>query len=207
TSQARCRSTSAPKANSSPARSRARSASSSWAWRASRTACISAPNPCAPSDPDNFRQTSRRRAAQKYFLPQRRRGPQENTLVGPFRHQPTHRPPSSPAAPHPEFPQARQGVPMSLTRSVRRRRPLAAVVVGLCVVAGSLGTAALADSGTSSGARAPVDANVLQAAANLDAAIDSAAQAIARSAATAIPSKTPLRTTAAATKAFTNEVD
>jgi len=106
---------------------------------------------------------------------------------------------------------------MSLSRSARRRRPLAAVVAGLCVVAGSLGTAALADSGSSSGAGVSVDANVLvqvglspvnarQAAANLNAAIDSAAQAIVRSAATAIPSKAPLRTTAAATKAFTDEV-
>jgi len=107
---------------------------------------------------------------------------------------------------------------MSPTRFARCRRQFAAVVAGLCVAAGSLGTAALADSGSSSGASASVDASVLvqagfspvgarQAAANLNAAIDSAAQTIARSAATAIPSGRPVRTTAAATAAFAGEAD
>jgi hypothetical protein len=100
------------------------------------------------------------------------------------------------------------------TSRLTRRRHLAALIAGVCVVAGSLGTAALADSGTT----VSVNANVLvqagmtplnarQAAANLDSAIDAAAQTMARSAATAIPSRAPVRTTAAATKAFANEVD
>jgi hypothetical protein len=107
---------------------------------------------------------------------------------------------------------------MSPSRFTRRRRQLAAVLAGLCVAAGSLGTAALADSGSSTSASASVDASILvhaglspinarQAAANLNAAIDSAAQTMARSAATAIPSRAPLRTTAAATKAFAAQAD
>jgi hypothetical protein len=107
---------------------------------------------------------------------------------------------------------------MSPFRFARRRRQLAAVVAGLCVAAGSLGTTALADSGSSSSAGASVDASVLvqvgfspigarQAAANLNAAIDSAAQSFARSAAAAIPAGRPVRTTAAATSAFAHEAD
>jgi hypothetical protein len=104
------------------------------------------------------------------------------------------------------------------TRPLRRRRQLGALLAGFCVVAGSVGSAALADSGSSSGTSVSVDASALvqagmspvnarQAASKLNAAIDSAAQTMARSAATAIPSRAPLRTTAAATKAFTNDVD
>ena len=104
------------------------------------------------------------------------------------------------------------------TRPLRRRRQLGALLAGFCVVAGSVGSAALADSGSSSGTSVSVDASALvqagmspvnarQAASKLNAAIDSAAQTMARSAATAIPSRAPLRTTAAATKAFTTEVD
>jgi len=87
------------------------------------------------------------------------------------------------------------------------------------VVAGSAGTAALADNGSSgSGTSVTVDANVLvqagmnpisarQAAANLNSAIDSAALTIANSATAAVPSGRPVRTTATATKAFATEVD
>jgi len=108
---------------------------------------------------------------------------------------------------------------MFTSRLARRRRLLSAVIAGFCVVAGSAGTAALADStGSGSGTSVSVDANVLvqagmnpvsarQAAANLNSAIDSAAQTIANSAAAAIHSGRPVWTTAAATKAFTNEVD
>jgi hypothetical protein len=105
-----------------------------------------------------------------------------------------------------------------MSHLARRRRQLGAVIAGLCVAAGSLGTGALADSGSSSGTSVSVDASVMvqagmspvsarQAAANLNAAIDSAAQTMTRSAVTAIPSGKPVRTTAAATKAFANEVD
>jgi hypothetical protein len=97
-----------------------------------------------------------------------------------------------------------------------RRRQLGALVAGLCVVAGSVGSVALADSGSS--ASVSVDASVMvqagmnpvnarQAAYTLNAAIDSAAQTMAQSAAAAIPSGRPVRTTAAATKAFAQEVD
>jgi len=108
---------------------------------------------------------------------------------------------------------------MSTSRLARRRRQLGAVIAGFCVVAGSVGSAALADSNSSgSGTSVTVDASVMvqagmnpinarQAASQLNAAIDSAAQTMARSAATAIPSAAPVRTTAAATKAFANEVD
>ncbi len=98
----------------------------------------------------------------------------------------------------------------------RRRRQLGAVLAGLCLAAGSVGTAALADSG--SGTTITVEASVIvqagmtpvsarQAAASLNSAIDSAAQGIARSAAAAISSGRPVRTTAAATGAFANQVD
>ena len=107
---------------------------------------------------------------------------------------------------------------MSTSHFARRRMQLGALVAGFCLVAGSVGSAALADSGSSSGTSASVDASVLvqvgmnpinarQAAANLNSAIDSAAQTMARSAATAIPSGKPVQTTAAATRAFANEVD
>jgi hypothetical protein len=105
-----------------------------------------------------------------------------------------------------------------MSRLARRRHQLGAVVAGLCVVAGSVGSAALADSGSGSGTTVYVDASVMvqaglsplnarQAAATLNAAIDSAAQTMARAAATAIPAGKPVRTTAAATKAFADEVD
>jgi hypothetical protein len=105
---------------------------------------------------------------------------------------------------------------MHLSRFSRRRRQLGAVIAGLCVAAGSVGSIALADSG--SGTSVSVEASVFvqagmnpinagQAAANLNSAIDAAAQSIAQSAAGAIPSGRPVRTTAAATKAFANEVD
>jgi hypothetical protein len=104
---------------------------------------------------------------------------------------------------------------MHLSRFSRRRRQLGAVIAGLCVAAGSVGSIALADgSGTSVSVEASVfvqagmnPISVGQAAANLNAAIDAAAQSIAQSAASAIPSGRPVRTTAAATKAFANEVD
>jgi hypothetical protein len=105
---------------------------------------------------------------------------------------------------------------MHLSRFSRRRRQLGAVIAGLCVAAGSVGSIALADSG--SGTSVSVEASVFvqagmnpinasQAAANVNSAIDAAAQSIARSAASAIPAGRPVRTTAAATKAFANEVD
>jgi len=102
------------------------------------------------------------------------------------------------------------------SRFSRRRRQLGAIAVGLCLAAGSVGTAALADSGSSTSVS--VDASVMvqagmspvnagQAAANLNSAIDAAAQTFARSAAAVIPSGRPVRTTAAATKAFADDVD
>ena len=105
---------------------------------------------------------------------------------------------------------------MHLSRFSRRRRQLGAVIAGLCVAAGSVGSIALADSGSSTSVS--VEASVFvqagmnplsagQAAANLNSAIDAAAQSIARSAASAVPAGRPVRTTAAATKAFANEVD
>ena len=105
---------------------------------------------------------------------------------------------------------------MHLSRTARRRRQLGAVIAGLCVAAGSVGSIALADSG--SGTSVSVEASVMvqagmsplnaaRAAANLNSAIDSAAQTMARAAASAIPAGRPVRTTAAATKAFANEVD
>ena len=107
---------------------------------------------------------------------------------------------------------------MHTSRLARRRRQVAALVAGLCLAAGSVGTAALADSGSGTGATIAVDANVMvqagmtpvsarQAAAQLNSAIDSAAQGIARSAGGAIPAGRPVRTTAAATRAFANQVD
>jgi hypothetical protein len=105
---------------------------------------------------------------------------------------------------------------MHLSRFARRRHKLGAVIAGLCVAAGSVGSIALADSG--SGTSVSVEASVMvqagmspvnarQAAANLNSAIDSAVQTMARSAAGAIPAGRPVRTTAAATRAFANEVD
>lgn len=105
---------------------------------------------------------------------------------------------------------------MHTSHFARRRRQLVTVVAGLCLAAGSVGTAALADSGSST--TVTVEASVLvqagmsplsatQAAANLNAAIDSAAQGIARSAASVVPAGRPVRTTAAATRAFANQVD
>jgi hypothetical protein len=111
---------------------------------------------------------------------------------------------------------SQKGTSMHLSRFSRRRRQLGAVIAGLCVAAGSVGSIALADSG--SGTSVSVEASVFvragmspinaaQAAANLNSAIDSAAHSIAHSAASAIPAGRPVRTTAAATKAFANEVD
>jgi hypothetical protein len=106
---------------------------------------------------------------------------------------------------------------MFTSRLARRR--FGALIAGLCVVAGSAGTAALADTGSSgSGSSVTVDASLLvqvgmsplnarQAAANLNQAIDTAAQTVANSAASAIPSGRPVRTTAAATRAFATEAD
>lgn len=105
---------------------------------------------------------------------------------------------------------------MYLSRFPRRRRQLGALIAGLCVAAGSVGSIALADSG--SGTSVSVEASVLvqagmspvnagQAAAQLNSAIDAAAQSVARSAAGAIPAGRPVRATAAATKAFANEID
>jgi hypothetical protein len=105
---------------------------------------------------------------------------------------------------------------MHTSRFARHRRQLGAVLAGFCVVAGSVGSSALADAG--SGTTVSVEANLLvqagmaplnarQAAQRLNAAIDSAAQTMARSAATAIPSRRPVRNSAAATKAFANEAD
>lgn len=105
---------------------------------------------------------------------------------------------------------------MHQSRFSRRRRQLGAVIAGLCVAAGSVGSIALADgSSTSVAVKASVfvqagmsPLNAGQAAANLNSAIDAAVQSIARSAASTIPSGRPVRTTAAAaTKAFANEVD
>jgi len=104
---------------------------------------------------------------------------------------------------------------MHLSRFSRRRRQLGAVIAGLCVAAGSIGSVALADGSSTS---VSVEASVFvqagmnpisagQAAANVNSAIDAAAQSIAQSAAAAIPSGHPVRTTAAATKAFATEVD
>jgi len=103
---------------------------------------------------------------------------------------------------------------MHLSRFSRRRRQLGAVVAGLCVAAGSVGSVAVADSSTSVSVEArvfvqagmnPISAQ--QAAANLNSAIDSAAHSIARSAAGAVSSGRPVRTSAAAARAFANEVD
>jgi hypothetical protein len=104
---------------------------------------------------------------------------------------------------------------MHLSRFSRRRRQLGAVIAGLCIAAGSVGSTALADgSGTSVSVEASVfvqagmnPINAGQAAANLNSAIDAAVESIAQSAAGAIGSGRPVRTTAAATKAFANDVD
>jgi hypothetical protein len=104
---------------------------------------------------------------------------------------------------------------MHLSRIARRRRQVGAVIVGLCVAAGSVGSIALADgSGTSVSVEASVmvqagmsPVNAGQAAANLNSAIDTAVQTMVRSAASAIPAGRPVRTTAAATRAFAHEVD
>ncbi|MEW6474175.1 MAG: hypothetical protein AB1679_18130 [Actinomycetota bacterium] len=107
---------------------------------------------------------------------------------------------------------------MSMSRIAHRRRRVGAALVGLCIAAGSVGTAALADSGSGSGTTITVEASVMvkagmtplnahQAAASLNSAIDSAAHGIARSATGAIPAGRPVGTTVAASKAFANQVD
>jgi hypothetical protein len=110
---------------------------------------------------------------------------------------------------------SQKGTTMHPSRFSRRRRQLGAVIAGLCVAAGSVGSIALADGSSTT---VSVEASVFvqagmgplsagQAAANLNSAIDTAAASIARSAAAAIPSGRPVSTTAAATKAFAKEVD
>lgn len=105
---------------------------------------------------------------------------------------------------------------MHNSRLARRRRQVGALVAGLCIAAGSVGTAAVADSG--SGATIAIEANVFvgagmtplgarQAAAQINSAIDSAAQSIARAAAGAVPAGRPVRTTATAARAFANRAD
>jgi hypothetical protein len=110
---------------------------------------------------------------------------------------------------------SQKGTSMHLSRFSRRRRQLGAVIAGLCVAAGSVGSIALADSG--SGTSVSVEASVFvragmspinaqQAVANLNTAIDSAARTMAQAALAATAGR-PVRTTAAATKAFANEAD
>jgi hypothetical protein len=105
---------------------------------------------------------------------------------------------------------------MSTSVLSRRYRRLGSLLVGLFVVAGTLGNAALAGSGVS--ASASVDASVLvnagmtpadatQAASQLNQAIDSAARNLAAAATGMMPSGTPVRSTAAATVRYANEVD
>lgn len=107
---------------------------------------------------------------------------------------------------------------MFTSRLARRRRQAGALLAGLCVAAGSVGGAALADSGSGSGTAVSVEASVMvragmgplqarKAAADLNAAIDSAARTMAQAATAAIQSARPVWTTAAATKAFTDEAD
>jgi hypothetical protein len=138
--------------------------------------------------------------------------PQETAGLVPFCRQ---LPAAAPQLLHLGLP-SQKGTLMHLSRFSRRRRQLGAVITGLCVAAGSVGSIALADSG--SGTSVSVEASVFvragmspinagQAAANLNSAIDAAAHSIARSAATAIPAGRPVRTTAAATKTFADEVD
>ena len=106
---------------------------------------------------------------------------------------------------------------MHTSRFARRRRQLGAVVVGVCIAAGSVGGAALADSGSGSGTTISVEASVMvragmspinaqQAAANLNTAIDSAAQTMAQAAVAATAGR-PVRSTVTAAKAFANEAD
>jgi hypothetical protein len=97
----------------------------------------------------------------------------------------------------------------------RRRRSLGSLLVGLSVVAGTLGNVALAKPVSAS---ASVDANVMvqaglspadaaKAAQQLNSAIDAAARSLANAAAGAFPSGAPVRSTAATLAQFTNDVD
>jgi len=97
----------------------------------------------------------------------------------------------------------------------RRRRSLGSLLVGLCVVAGTLGNAALAKPVSAS---ASVDPNVMvqaglspadaaKAAQQLNSAVDAAARSLASAAAGAFPSGTPVRSTAATLAQFTKEAD
>lgn len=100
------------------------------------------------------------------------------------------------------------------TSLAHRRRRLGALIAGLCLAAGSVGGAALADTSASASVEAgflvqagmnPINAR--QVAARLNQAIDSAAQTMAQAAAGAVRSTRLVQTTATATKAFANEVD
>jgi hypothetical protein len=119
---------------------------------------------------------------------------------------------------------------MHTSRLARRRLRVGAVLIGLCLAAGSVGNAALASRNNGSNPDSPppsnsnpgtaitIEADLLvqagmtplgarQAAQKLNAAIDAAAQTVARSAATALPSRRPVRNTATATRAFADEID
>ncbi len=119
---------------------------------------------------------------------------------------------------------------MHTSRLARRRLRVGAVLIGLCLAAGSVGNAALASRNNGSNPDSPppsnsnpgtaitIEADLLvqagmtplgarQAARNLNAAIDAAAQTVARSAATALPSRRPVRNTATAIRAFADEID
>jgi hypothetical protein len=100
------------------------------------------------------------------------------------------------------------------TSIAHRRRRFGALLVGVCVAAGSIGSIALADSGASASVDAGVmvqagmnPVNARQAAAKLNQAIDAAAQTVAQAATGAIRGNRPVRTTAAATKAFASQID
>jgi hypothetical protein len=119
---------------------------------------------------------------------------------------------------------------MHTSRLARRRLRVGAVLIGLCLAAGSVGNAALASRNNGSNPDSPppsnsnpgtaitIEADLLvqagmtplgarQAAQKLNAAIDAAAQTVARSAATALPSRRPVRNTATAIRAFADEID
>jgi hypothetical protein len=100
------------------------------------------------------------------------------------------------------------------TSIAHRRRRFGALLVGMCVAAGSIGSIALADSSASASVDTGVmvqagmsPVNARQAATKLNQAIDAAAQTVAQAAAAAVQGNRPVRTTAAATRAFANEID
>lgn len=107
---------------------------------------------------------------------------------------------------------------MHTSRLARRRRQIGALVAGLCIAAGSVGSAALADSGSESGTTIAIEASVMvqagmspgaarQAARQLNSTIDAAARNIAQSAVGAISAGRPVRSTADATRTFATSVD